>query len=831
MDVHSQFAGRYKKDLSVDNLRAKVARRKSITQKENRHKEFRKSRGLSLADVNVSLVREQELTVVEEMNESGLVKGPENKPANQVKTKEQIVKEERRAMLQRFKEEKQLRKLKEQREKASKGIFKCGIYKPEASLIPVFSTQTAAKVKQKEKPPAPSVTRVTRSSAKPVPPANKTRTQVNVLNAKAPIDRVIPKARGQTSTVKKNENKVSAIPSTRTTRSAANAASKLPTKAPMKNTTVAKAQKKPTRDISPDMAIDKTEPPVTNQSNEKVQDPEPEPTLQDPCMESETLPFELERKPSFAPENFVFQPLDGLSSFKFQPMTPNRANAFLTPTFNWSPLDGRRNFLVAQERNAEDHKNDLVSPTEPSQVTTEVKLELDFAASPPDKVAECASDANCAPQTSPAVSPSCEPSIEDTQTTQPEEPSHDVPYFRDILKSEIQRLTVLCIEWDKRIDLDIPEEAKDLIRTTVGQTRLLMTERFKQFEGLVDNCEFKRGEKETTCTDLDGFWDMIYFQIEDVRKKFVNLGKLEENSWQQNTVQTKKVVVRKKTAPSAAGKPNQGDTGRAAARSRLAAIKAAMKNRVKAEEPIAEVEAPEVPIQVDQVVFDAGFFRIESPAKLPGSLRTKRSSSQTNTPKSTKKTLHHSGTPITNHVEEASEDLKPEKSLSPVKSPVRKALFGMPKEESMQNQEPDPIQQCPEHTATDSVPAVVDLTKYLVPVQAPVVGAEESPGLLKCLGLEVSETTQNGYDPEAATETSAIVDDVFMCSPEKVHHTIDPSSLLETSEAAPDDDLKTASNPLDFLGSCSPNMVKHSPMRVEPPAALTDLIVFSPMEK
>jgi len=55
--------------------------------------------------------------------------------------------------------------------------------------------------------------------------------------------------------------------------------------------------------------------------------------------------------------------------------------------------------------------------------------------------------------------------------------------------------------------------AKDLIRTTIGQTRLLIAERFKQFEGLVDNCEFKRGEKEITCTDLDGFWDMVNFQV------------------------------------------------------------------------------------------------------------------------------------------------------------------------------------------------------------------------------------------------------------------------------------------------------------------------------
>ena len=55
--------------------------------------------------------------------------------------------------------------------------------------------------------------------------------------------------------------------------------------------------------------------------------------------------------------------------------------------------------------------------------------------------------------------------------------------------------------------------AKDLIRTAVGQTRLLMKERFKQFEELVDNLEYKQSEKDTTCADLDGFWDMASFQV------------------------------------------------------------------------------------------------------------------------------------------------------------------------------------------------------------------------------------------------------------------------------------------------------------------------------
>ncbi|XP_073442237.1 disks large-associated protein 5 [Dendrobates tinctorius] len=805
MEVRSQFAGRYRKDLSVENLRAKVSRRKSVSQKENRHKEFRRSRGLSLADVNVSLIKEQELTMVAEVNESCHVRGPENKPG---RTKEQVIKDERRAMLQRYKEEKQLRKLKEQREKASKGIFKCGVYRPEESFIPVLKIQTGGKVK--EKPAAPSITRITRSTAKMEPPANKTRTQtvpVNVLNSR--VEGAIPKSRGQKSVLKKNEkeNKVS-IQSTKITRPAANATSKIATtagKAPVKKAAGTKPQV--TRETCPELAIDKSEPPV-DQATEKAQ-------------ELETIPkascVERSRVQSFAPDNFVFQPLAGLSAFKFQPLTPNKANAFLTPTFTWSPQDGRRNFVVIREHNTEE--TDSVFPSDLPPITTEVKQDQNLSASPLDQ--ERTSDVSSAPQTRPALTPPCEPSAEE-RTIPAQEPLHNVPYFRDILKSEIKKLTLLCSDWDKRIDMDIPEDAKDLIRTTVGQTRLLMSERFKQFEGLVDNCEFKRGEKETTCTDLDGFWDMIYFQIEDVNKKFVNLGKLEENSWQQNTVQTQaKKAVRKKIAPAATGKPNQGDIGRAAARSRLAAIKAAMKNKVKTEDPIPEVEAPVIPLQMDPIVFDAGFFRIESPAKVPGSLCRNHCSSRRNTPKSTKKIAQNSGTPITSCVEEAAEDLKSEKSPSPATSPIKKALFGIPEDKCLQNQGPDPIVQNPERTEADPVPAAVDLTQYLVPTHTIHVEAAESPGLMQCLGLEASETQAN-----CDLETS----DVFMCSPEKDVHAQQAPSLLETSDLGPDDDVKTASDPLHFLGSCTPIMVQHSPMMGDF-AALTDLITFSPMEK
>nr|XP_015215003.1 PREDICTED: disks large-associated protein 1-like [Lepisosteus oculatus] len=119
----------------------------------------------------------------------------------------------------------------------------------------------------------------------------------------------------------------------------------------------------------------------------------------------------------------------------------------------------------------------------------------------------------------PAV-PSPAPAGEELTTPEPLDhpvqpaPQHDVPYFRAAMRSEADRLAELCERWGGRTeDPAVPEEVQDLIRTTVGQAHLLMAERFQQFGGLVDDCEFGRGEKETTCTDLEGFWDMVYFQV------------------------------------------------------------------------------------------------------------------------------------------------------------------------------------------------------------------------------------------------------------------------------------------------------------------------------
>ena len=70
----------------------------------------------------------------------------------------------------------------------------------------------------------------------------------------------------------------------------------------------------------------------------------------------------------------------------------------------------------------------------------------------------------------------------------------------------------------------------------------------------------------------------------------------------------------KKLVSGTASKPKPDDGGRLAARNRLAAIKNKMRESIKQEEH-AEAAASAMPKEVDKIVFDAGFFRIESPVK------------------------------------------------------------------------------------------------------------------------------------------------------------------------------------------------------------------------
>jgi len=91
----------------------------------------------------------------------------------------------------------------------------------------------------------------------------------------------------------------------------------------------------------------------------------------------------------------------------------------------------------------------------------------------------------------------------------------------------------------------INEEAIGHIRSTIGKTQLFINQRFKQFIGLVDDCQLKRGPKETKVEDLQGFWDMIFYQIQDLHQSFQWLNQLKDNDWREPEV---KPVVSKRAA-------------------------------------------------------------------------------------------------------------------------------------------------------------------------------------------------------------------------------------------------------------------------------------------
>ncbi|XP_045756867.1 disks large-associated protein 5 isoform X1 [Mirounga angustirostris] len=643
----SHFASRQRKDLSIDMIRTRIAHRKSLSQKENRHKEYERNRHFGLKDVNIPTL---ESRILLELDETAQKLVPEKDSVKPRSTKT-VLGDQRKQMLQKYKEEKQLQKLKEQREKAKRGVFKVGLYRPD---MPCFLLSNQTTMKAEPKKAVPSSVRITRSKA-------KDQMEQTKMNNGSDIRAIRPGQR-QTSERKvsdKEKKVVQPVMTTlvRMTRSASQAAKQIARtvsstttgkpdtratndyeterKAPNQGRPAKKIETKPDKVVS--FKVNSEENTLDSQTS-ATNGMDPDGVLQKTENLPKTNTAKMKGKNSFAPQDFMFQPLDGLKTYQVTPMTPRSANAFLTPSYTWTPLKTEvdKTQEVTEEILAQKYKT--YSAKTVHQDSDKLQCPLgSLTVSNKEHVLNKDETTKISNGLTIKEVPSLE--INEDQISQPH---HDVPYFRNILQSETEKLTSHCLEWDRKLELDIPDDAKDLIRTAVGQTRLLMKERFKQFEGLVDNCEYKRGEKETTCTDLDGFWDMVSFQIEDVNQKFNNLTKLEESGWQNNNNISKK-VVRKKVVSGVASKPKQDDGGRIAARNRLAAIKNAMRERMKQEET-AEAATFVMPKEVDKIVFDAGFFRIESPVKsFSGvSISSERLSQRLRTPKSVSKAVSES---------------------------------------------------------------------------------------------------------------------------------------------------------------------------------------------
>jgi disks large-associated protein 5 len=183
----------------------------------------------------------------------------------------------------------------------------------------------------------------------------------------------------------------------------------------------------------------------------------------------------------------------------------------------------------------------------------------------------------------------------------------DDPYFKKLLTDTKSKLLKLSEEWNeeaKSIKCEDQEQVLGEIRSVVGQAHLVMNERLKQFEGLVDDCESGLSEKPVTCDDLLGFWEMIDFQVQDVLKKFQSLALRKGNNWEPVVHignENKAPEIKKRSKKVIGTKPKKNSTAalhKSEARKRISAFKNAMKKSSN-----------------DKKTFQAGFFQVSSPVQ------------------------------------------------------------------------------------------------------------------------------------------------------------------------------------------------------------------------
>lgn len=109
-------------------------------------------------------------------------------------------------------------------------------------------------------------------------------------------------------------------------------------------------------------------------------------------------------------------------------------------------------------------------------------------------------------------------------------------YFRTQVHRETERLNHLIISWQEYADKNvnnISSESIDQINVAMGQTNLLITNKFKQFSSLIDQCsDTESNDIKVKPEDLEGFWSMVYLQIENCNQRFELLETLKSNNWE-----------------------------------------------------------------------------------------------------------------------------------------------------------------------------------------------------------------------------------------------------------------------------------------------------------
>ncbi|XP_060521790.1 uncharacterized protein LOC132699207 isoform X2 [Cylas formicarius] len=109
-------------------------------------------------------------------------------------------------------------------------------------------------------------------------------------------------------------------------------------------------------------------------------------------------------------------------------------------------------------------------------------------------------------------------------------------YFLRILDEQTSRLSELADKVESELtNAELSEEVVGKLRSASGKARLLVSQKMQQFRGLcTNNINQSPGDAfPTTNEDLQGFWDMVMLQVDQVDKLFDEIEALKANNWKE----------------------------------------------------------------------------------------------------------------------------------------------------------------------------------------------------------------------------------------------------------------------------------------------------------
>ncbi|XP_035789193.1 uncharacterized protein LOC118465270 [Anopheles albimanus] len=115
----------------------------------------------------------------------------------------------------------------------------------------------------------------------------------------------------------------------------------------------------------------------------------------------------------------------------------------------------------------------------------------------------------------------------------PEEVRSKTEFYKDKVQCELARLQTLCDEYGPHLESDeLNEHCRGLLMAAQGQTNILINKKLTKFQELIGHFESNWTDRKVRKDDLDGFWQMVALDLENLDQRFEELRNLRANDWQ-----------------------------------------------------------------------------------------------------------------------------------------------------------------------------------------------------------------------------------------------------------------------------------------------------------